>query len=69
MEPQLSSMWRDTNPFIEMGIPAVTYGPTGSVGGGRYSAEIDDFVAVTRVYARLALDLCNRPRARSGAPG
>ena len=68
VEPQLSSMWRDTNPFIEMGIPAVTYGPTGSVGGGRYSAEIDDFVAVTRVYARLALDLCNRPRARRGTP-
>ena len=67
VEPQLSSMWRDTNPFIEMGIPAITYGPTGSVGGGRYSAEIDDFVAVTRVYARLALDLCNRPRARRGA--
>ena len=66
VEPQLSSMWRDTNPFIEMGIPAVTYGPTGSVGGGRYSAEIDDFVAVTRVYARLALDLCNRPRASRG---
>ena len=68
VEPQLSSMWRDTNPFIEMGIPAVTYGPTGSVGGGRYSAEIDDFVAVTRVYARLALDLCNRPRASRGTP-
>ena len=68
VEPQLSSMWRDTNPFIEMGIPAVTYGPTGSVGGGRYSAEIDDFVAVTRVYARLALDLCNRPRASRGLP-
>ena len=68
VEPQLSSMWRDTTPFIEMGIPAVTYGPTGSVGGGRYSAEIDDFVAVTRVYTRLALDLCNRPRASGGIP-
>ena len=67
-EPQMSSMWRDTNPFIEMGIPAVTYGPTGSVGGGRYSAEIADFTAVTRVYTRLALDLCNRPRARRGIP-
>lgn len=68
VEPQLSSMWRDTNPFIEMGIPAITYGPTGSVGGGRYSAEIADFEAVTRIYARLALDLCNRPRTRRGIP-
>jgi acetylornithine deacetylase/succinyl-diaminopimelate desuccinylase-like protein len=58
----LSSMWRDTNPFNEMGIPAVTYGPAAGVGGGLFWAEIDDFVAAARVYARVALDLCNRPR-------
>jgi acetylornithine deacetylase/succinyl-diaminopimelate desuccinylase-like protein len=61
--PPLSSMWRDTNPFNELGIPAVTYGPAAGVGGGQFWAEADDFLKATRVYARLALDLCNRPRA------
>lgn len=61
--PPLSSMWRDTNPFIELGIPAVTYGPASGVGGGLFWAEADDFVKAARVYTRLALDVCNRPRA------
>lgn len=60
--PPLSSMWRDTNPFNELGIPAVTYGPASGVGGGRFWAEVDDFVKAARVYARLAVDICNRPR-------
>jgi len=60
--PPLSSMWRDTNPFIELGIPAVTYGPASGVGDGLFWAEADDFVKATRVYTRLALDICNRPR-------
>ena len=63
----LTSMWRDTNPFNELGIPAVTYGPAAGVGGGLFWAEIDDFVSAARVYSRLALDLCNRPH-RSGRP-
>jgi acetylornithine deacetylase/succinyl-diaminopimelate desuccinylase-like protein len=63
--PPLSSMWRDTNPFNELGIPAVTYGPASGVGGGRFWAEVEDFVRATRVYTRLAVDLCNRPRIPS----
>src|SRR5205823_4659905 len=62
VEPPLSSMWRDTNPFNELGIPAVTYGPAAGVGGGLFWAEVDDFVHAARVYARMALDLCDRPR-------
>lgn len=62
VHPPLSSMWRDTNPFNELGIPAITYGPAAGVGGGRFWAEVDDFVRATRVYARLAMDLSNRRR-------
>lgn len=62
LAPPLSSMWRDTNPFNEMGIPAITYGPAAGVGGGLFWAEADDFVHAARVYARLALDICNRDR-------
>jgi hypothetical protein len=61
--PPLSSMWRDTNPFNELAIPAVTYGPAAGVGGGRFWTAIDDFVRAARLYARIALDVCSRPRA------
>jgi acetylornithine deacetylase/succinyl-diaminopimelate desuccinylase-like protein len=67
--PPLSSMWRDTNPFNELGIPAITYGPASGVGGGRFWADAEDFVRATRVYARLAVDLCNRPRPARGSRG
>ena len=60
--PPLSSMWRDTNPFNELGIPAVTYGPAAGVGGGLFYAKVEDFVRAARLYALIALDLCNRPR-------
>jgi acetylornithine deacetylase/succinyl-diaminopimelate desuccinylase-like protein len=66
VDPPLSSMWRDTNPFNELGIPAVTYGPAAGVGGGRFWVEIDDFVRAARVYARMALDICNRARPPRG---
>lgn len=62
LAPPLSSMWRDTNPFNEMGIPAITYGPAAGVGGGLFWAEADDFLHAARVYARMALDICNRAR-------
>jgi acetylornithine deacetylase/succinyl-diaminopimelate desuccinylase-like protein len=58
----LTSMWRDTNPFVEVGIPAITYGPAAGVGGGLFWAEIADFVSAARIYARLALDLCAQPK-------
>lgn len=60
--PPLSSMWRDTNPFNEAGIPAITYGPAAGVGGGLFWAEAKDFERAARVYARLALDVCTRAR-------
>jgi acetylornithine deacetylase/succinyl-diaminopimelate desuccinylase-like protein len=62
LAPPLSSMWRDTNPFNEAGIPAITYGPAAGVGGGLFWAEADDFVHAARVYARTALGICNQAR-------
>jgi hypothetical protein len=55
-------MWRDTNPFNELGIPAVTYGPASGVGGGLFFAKAQDFTKATKVYARTALEVCRRPR-------
>lgn len=63
VEAPLSSMWRDTNPFNELGIPAVTYGPASGVGGGLFFAKAQDFTNAARVYARTALDVCRRPRS------
>ena len=62
VESPLSSMWRDTNPFNEAGIPAITYGPAAGVGGGLFWAEADDFLHAARVYARTALGICGQAR-------
>ncbi len=59
--PAYSSMWRDHLVFIEAGIPAITYGPSGSTGGARpYSMKIDDMVRAAQSYALIALDICSR---------
>lgn len=54
----ITSMWRDSNVFIEAGIPTVVYGPGASVGGGNFSMEIDDLVTAARVYAAIAIEVC-----------
>ena len=61
--PPFSSMWRDINCFNEMRIPAITYGPGVSVGGGNFSMKISDLVTGSRLYALTALDLCDQERA------
>jgi acetylornithine deacetylase/succinyl-diaminopimelate desuccinylase-like protein len=55
-----SSMWRDINCFNEMRIPSLTYGPGVSSGGGRYAIKIENMVLGTKIYARVALDLCSQ---------
>jgi acetylornithine deacetylase/succinyl-diaminopimelate desuccinylase-like protein len=61
--PPFSSMWRDINPFNEMRIPAITYGPGVSVGAGTFGMKISDLVTGTKLYALTALDLCNQERS------
>jgi len=61
--PPFSSMWRDINCFNEMRIPAITYGPGVSVGGGNFGMKISDLVTGSRLYALTALDLCDQERA------
>jgi hypothetical protein len=46
-----------------MRIPAVTYGPGISVGGGTFGMKISDLVTGTKLYALTALDLCSQDRA------
>jgi acetylornithine deacetylase/succinyl-diaminopimelate desuccinylase-like protein len=55
-----SSQWRDINAFNEAGIPAAQYGPGAGMGGGNYKLELDDAVTAAKVYASVALDLCNQ---------
>ncbi len=54
----ITSMWRDSNVFIEAGIPTVVYGPGASVGGGNFAMEIDDLLTAAKVYTALAIEVC-----------
>jgi acetylornithine deacetylase/succinyl-diaminopimelate desuccinylase-like protein len=61
--PPFSSMWRDINCFNEMRIPALTYGPGISVGGGNFGMKISALVTGSQLYALTALDLCSQARS------
>jgi len=50
------------NVFNEMGIPAVTYGPTTGAGEGKYSLNLDALVKAAQTYALISLDLCNQEK-------
>jgi len=54
----ITSMWRDSNVFNEVGMPTVVYGPGASVGGGNFAIEIESLVNAARVYAAIAMELC-----------
>ncbi len=56
--PPYASMWRDVSVFNEMGIPAATYGPPRAF--EQCSMRIKDLVDAARVYAGIALDVCNQ---------
>jgi acetylornithine deacetylase/succinyl-diaminopimelate desuccinylase-like protein len=59
-ESSVSSMWRDTNPYNEMGIPSLTYGCGGGSGSGTISFAVDDMIKAAKIYAITAMELCNR---------
>ena len=68
---QFVSMWRDINPYNEIGVPAISYGfPTGYTHPGAAGAmnstasatvKISDMIKAAKIYASLAIDLCSRP--------
>jgi len=58
----VTSMWRDTNAFNELGIPAISYAPRSQSHATTKSFRIEDLVDAARVYARIAMDLCNQDR-------
>jgi acetylornithine deacetylase/succinyl-diaminopimelate desuccinylase-like protein len=60
----VSSMWRDLNVFNEVGIPSLTYGPPLGLSSEGWSYFIlkQDVTLAAKLYALIALDLCNRPR-------
>ncbi len=61
----VSSMWRDLNVFNEVGIPSITYGPPLGLSseGWTYYIKTGDIARAAQLYALIALDICNRPRA------
>jgi acetylornithine deacetylase/succinyl-diaminopimelate desuccinylase-like protein len=58
----VTSMWRDTNAFNELGIPAISYAPRAASHAAKKSFKVKDLQDAARVYARIAMDLCNQDR-------
>lgn len=61
----VTSMWRDTNAFNELGIPAISYAPRSVSHATKKSFKVRDLQDAARVYARIAMDLCNQDRPAS----
>jgi hypothetical protein len=58
-------MWRDTNAFNELGIPAISYAPRAASHAKSKSFKVKDLTDAALVYARIAMDLCNQDRPRN----
>jgi acetylornithine deacetylase/succinyl-diaminopimelate desuccinylase-like protein len=58
----VTSMWRDTNAFNELGIPAISYAPRSASHAARKAFKVKDLQDAAVVYARIAMDLCNQDR-------
>jgi acetylornithine deacetylase/succinyl-diaminopimelate desuccinylase-like protein len=63
----VTSMWRDTNAFNELGIPAISYAPRAASHAARKAFKVADLQDAALVYARIAMDLCNQERP-AGTP-
>jgi hypothetical protein len=55
-------MWRDTNAFNEVGIPAISYAPRAQSHAATKSFKLKDLTDAALVYARIAMDLCDQDR-------
>ena len=69
MADPVTSMWRDTNAFNELGIPAISYAPRSASHAAKKSFKVKDLQAAAVVYARIAMDLCNQDRPPGAALG
>lgn len=58
----VTSMWRDTNAFNEVGIPAISYAPRAQSHAATKSFRLKDLTDAALVYARIAMDLCDQDR-------
>lgn len=58
----VTSMWRDTNAFNEVGIPAISYAPRAQSHATTKSFKVKDLTDAALVYARIAMDLCGQER-------
>src|SRR5438034_763227 len=58
----VTSMWRDTNAFNEVGIPAISYAPRAQSHAATKSFKLKDLTDAALVYARIAMDLCDQDR-------
>jgi acetylornithine deacetylase/succinyl-diaminopimelate desuccinylase-like protein len=65
----VTSMWRDTNAFNELGIPAISYAPRAESHAKTKSFKVKDLTDAALVYARIAMDLCNQDRPANLALG
>lgn len=60
--PATSSMWRDSNVFSELGIPALNYGPRSATHAYRRALTIESLYQAACVYARTAVAICSREK-------
>ncbi len=61
-ETAVVSMWRDTNVYNRVGIPALTFGPSrgkAAVQGTGYM-ELSNMIEGAKIYALTALEICGR---------
>lgn len=59
-EPAVVSMWRDTNVYNRVGIPALTFGPSRGQAAvqGTGSMELGNMIDGAKIYAITALKMC-----------
>ncbi len=65
----VTSMWRDTNAFNELGIPAISYAPRAQSHATTKSFKAKDLTDAALVYARIAMDRCGQDRPASAPLG
>ncbi|HEY7248258.1 MAG TPA: M20/M25/M40 family metallo-hydrolase [Xanthobacteraceae bacterium] len=63
--PDRASIWTDTNIYNELGIPAIKIGPRGRrISARNEEIDVEEMMKAARIYALMALDICNRERPR-----